>query len=42
MATNNVDKDSFTISEFIKLTANAYGGDAIREMAEAYGITDKN
>ena len=35
----NVDQDSFTIREFIKLTANAYGGDAIRMMAEAYGIT---
>ena len=36
-------KDTFTVREFINLTYNAYGSDAIRKLAEAYGIvlTDK-
>ena len=35
----NVDKDAFTVREFITLTRNAYGSTAIRELAEAYGLT---
>jgi hypothetical protein len=31
--------DSFTVREFINLTKYAYGRDAIRQLAEAYGIT---
>ena len=34
----NVDKDSFTVREFIRLTCNSYGSDAIRKLAEAYEI----
>ena len=34
----NVLEDSFTVREFIELTCNAYGSDAIRKLAEAYGI----
>ena len=34
----DVDKDSFTIREFIQLTASSYGSDVIRKVAEAYNI----
>ena len=34
----NVDQDSFTIREFIRLTATSYGSDTIRKVAEAYNI----
>ena len=35
----DIQNDSFTVREFITLTKNAYGSDAIRKLAEAYGIT---
>ncbi len=37
---NNIDIDSdhFTIREFINLTKDSYGSDAIHKLAEAYGI----
>ena len=34
----NVERDSFTVREFVHLTKNSYGSDAIRALAEAYGI----
>ena len=34
----NVDKDSFTVSEFVMMTKDHYGSDAIRKLAEAYNI----
>ena len=34
----NPDKDKLTVAEFCKLTQNSYGGDAIRKLAQAYGI----
>ena len=35
---NNIDieKDSFTIEEFIKLTANSYGGEIIKKLKDSY------
>ena len=36
----NVDKDEFTIREFVALTCKSYGSDAINKLAEAYGIVD--
>lgn len=35
---NNIDveKDSFTVEEFVKLTANSYGGEIIRQLKESY------
>ena len=35
----DIMNDSFTVREFINLTKDAYGCDAIRKLAEAYGIT---
>ena len=29
-----------TVREFVELTKNAYGGDIIRQLPQAYGITD--
>ena len=34
----DVDKDEFTIREFIALTCKSYGSDIIIKLAEAYGI----
>ena len=34
----NIDTDTFTVREFVHLTCNAYGSDAIRKLSEAYGI----
>ena len=34
----DLDKDGFSVGAFIHLTCNAYGGDVIRKLAEAYGI----
>ena len=41
---NNIDIDSdyFTIREFISLTKHSYGSEAIRQLAEAYGISINN
>ena len=41
---NNIDIDSdhFTIREFINLTKDSYGSDAIHKLAEAYGISINN
>ena len=35
---NNIDveKDSFTVDEFIKLTANSYGGETIKKLINSY------
>jgi hypothetical protein len=30
---------NYSVRYFIEITANAYGGDAIRQLAQAYGIT---
>ena len=30
---NEVDKDSFTVAEFVRLTKDAYGGEVIRQLA---------
>jgi len=35
----DIMKDSFTVREFINLTKDSYGRDAIRQLAEAYGIS---
>ena len=35
----DIEKDSFTIREFINLTKSAYGSDSIHKLAEAYSIT---
>ena len=35
----DIMNDSFTVREFITLTKDAYGRDAIRQLAEAYGIS---
>ena len=32
----DVEKDSFTIEEFVKLTANSYGGEIIKQLKESY------
>ena len=32
----NVEKDSFTVEEFIKLTANSYGGETIKKLKDSY------
>lgn len=39
---NNIDieKDSFTVEEFIKLTATSYGGEIIRELKNSYRQPD--
>ena len=34
----NIDTDFFTVREFVTLTHNSYGSDAIRKLAEAYNI----
>ena len=34
----DIDNDSFTIREFIKLTCKSYGSEAISELADSYGI----
>jgi hypothetical protein len=33
--------DAMTMCRFMELTADAYGGDAIRQLADAYGLTLK-
>lgn len=33
----NIDKDMFTVEEFIELTENAYCGDIIKQLRESYG-----
>ena len=35
----DIEKDSFTVKEFIQLTKDSYGSDAIRKLAESYGIS---
>ena len=32
----NIEEDSFTIEEFVKLTKDSYGGDIIKQILEAY------
>lgn len=34
----DIDNDSFTVKEFIQLTKDSYGSDAIRKLAKSYGI----
>ena len=34
----DIEKDAFTVREFITLTKDAYGSDAIHKLAKAYGI----
>ena len=34
----DVDNDSFTVEEFVKITCNAYGADVIRKLAEKLDI----
>ena len=36
----NIDKDSFTVREFIKLTCRSYGSETIIQLAKAYGINN--
>lgn len=37
----DIDGDSMTVREFVSLTSHAYGSDAIRKLAETYGIDTK-
>lgn len=32
----NIDKDKFTVAEFIELTENDYGGEIIKKLKEFY------
>ena len=34
----DIDTDTFTVREFVRLTCKSYGSESIRKLAEAYGI----
>ena len=38
----DIDKDSFSVKEFIQLTKQSYGSEAIKQLAEAYSISIDN
>ena len=34
----DIDKDSFTVEQFVRITCNAYGADVIRQLADKIGV----